>query len=230
MEFHYDWDRTEDFWFYGELLGKNAGRFKYAEKIISLNGVGRSGKTKQALLLSSGGYGVPCPMYTIRDRFVNQVYSSMRRTKEQKSVDVLGISSIAWLAAEFHWRVKPLINCGQTVILDHYIADYYVDMLAGCGNINLFMDFLEGASMPGFQMGKHFFLDIDYDTYKSRGEREDLLGGGELKDELEVEKKFFINRRRRYLDLVDQGFLIHINGSDTPENVYDEIRSKIKET
>ena len=43
-------------------------------------------------------------------------------------VEVLGMPTLAWLTSYFHKEVKPRQK-NYVVVLDHYIADFYVDML-----------------------------------------------------------------------------------------------------
>ena len=220
MMFHYDCFRKEDSWFSPQ---------KYSDKkIISLNGLGRSGKTTQAQRLAKSNLGIHCTMYALRDKFIRDVYSGLKRTEEQKCVEVLGIPSIAWLAAEFHWRVKPLINGGQTIIMDHYIADFYVDMLPDCDDVGVFLDFVSRMEMPDFGIGKHFYIDISYAEYLKRSNREDLVGGGKLKGEMVVPETDFKGRRERYMKLVDGGHLIYIDGCKDERGVFEDITRGIE--
>ena len=84
-------------------------------------------------------------------------------------VEVLGIPSLAWLTAYFHLRVKPLLLGGSIIVFDHYLGDYYADMLSGA-NIEIFRCFVrENLVIPDFDQGTHFYLDIDdHETYQNR--------------------------------------------------------------
>ena len=58
---------------------------------------------------------------------------------------------------------------GTTVVLDHYIGDYYADMLAAV-DIEDFRSLVrEDLAIPDFDQGTHFYLDIDdHEMYKCR--------------------------------------------------------------
>ena len=219
MNFHYDIVVDEDFWY----------RLRSKESIISLNGPSRSGKTTQAMKLVEWGHGVHCPMYTLRDRFCSDIYDHLERLDTQKNVEVLGIASIPWMIAEFHWRVKPLIMKGMPLIMDHYLWDCCVDMLEDLDDLERFVDFLEHIKMPVGSIGKHFYIDIDYPTYLSRGGRDDLIGGGKLEGEVEVPEDFFLQRRERYQNLVERGYLIYIDGMHSTGSVGASITSYLND-
>ena len=225
MMFHYDYPRAEDSWFYPK---EHKGKHLFNKKIISLNGLGRAGKTTQSLKLSKSNLGIPCIMYALRDRFFKDFYSILQRTEDQGKAEVLGMPSIAWLAAEFHWRVKPLLNSGKTVIMDHYIADFYADMLPDCDDVGAFLAFVRLMKMPDFGIGKHFYIDIPYAEYLKRSNREDLVGGEKLKGETVVRESSFKGRRKRYMELVDGGHLIYIDGCKDEQDVFEDITRGIE--
>lgn len=204
-------------------LSKRGGR----ESIISLNGCGRAGKTTQAQLLCEAKIGVHAPLWTVRDKFDRDVYAFLGHDPERRALEILGAAGMAWIGFEYHWRIKPLLLEGYTVILDHYLADYYVESLVDCPDISVLESFVRHARLPRFEHGFHFYIDINYDTYRDRADRKDLIGGGPLTHEIEVPEHIFNDRRNQYQKLVNSGHLIKIDGMQSKEDVHNEIVGRL---
>ena len=139
-------------------------------------------------------------------------------------VEVLGIPTLAWLTAYFHKEVKQLQE-NYTIVLDHYIADFYVDVLKGC-EPDKFQNFVKNhLGIPHFNQGLHFYLDIDYKTYENRWNRDK-----ETNREYKVPQKEFEVRRGRYQELCNLKYLKCINTIGvSKEEVAEEIRKKISQ-
>ena len=190
--------------------------------IITFNGQGRSGKSTQAeeLVKSKPEKYIYAYSHTLRDNFVNKFYGQLTRSEQQFQIEVLGIPWLAWLTADFHWRVKPLLLRGNFIVFDHYLGDYYADMLPNGTAENFQCYVRENLAIPHFKHGTHFYLDIDYDTYKARSNRP--------QDEwFTVNSVDFKARRARYQELCSLGYLICIDATKCPDIVFEEIRSHL---
>ena len=141
-----------------------------------------------------------------------------RTCKKLYDVEVLGHPSLVWLAANFYKKAKPLLLSGTGIVLDHYLGDYYADMLAGI-DIKDFLSFVrDDLAIPDFDQGTHFYLDIDYKTYKKRWwERE----GTDPPVTLGIFKK----RRERYKELCELTPLECIDSTRSENVVAEEIQN-----
>ena len=193
--------------------------------IITFNGQGRSGKTTQAKRLVAAKPGSNVETYTyvlghaLRDHFKQNFYDQhLQRSSEQLQVEVLGIPSLPWLTAYFHWKIKPLLLEGSIIVFDHYLGDYYADMLPD-GDAEKFQNFVKNSlAIPHFEHGTHFYLDIDYDTYQERGKKRK---GTEW---FTVERTIFEERRTRYHELCNLGYLTRIDAKESEETISKHIQ------
>ena len=212
--------------------------------IITFNGQGLSGKSTQSkrLVESDDRKYKRIHSYTLRSVFREEIYNALGRKETcitypeghcqtLYEVEVLGIPSLAWLTACFHKEVKPRQEENYIVVLDHYIGDFYTNMLT-CFDPDKFQCFVKDhLGIPHFKQGIHFYLDIDYDTYLDRWEKVEEAEPHKRR-ELKVEKEDFEARRGRYKELCDKGYLEYINavdvsGLDEKESV-NEVTKKIK--
>lgn len=201
-------------------------------KIITFNGQGCSGKTTQSKLLveSDDGKYKPIHSYKLRSNFKKHFYKELGSMntcikyldesgtcKPLYQVEVYGIPTLAWLTAHFYKEVKPLMLKGSIVVLDHYLGDYYANMLAGV-DIEKFRSFVcEHLAIPDFDQGIHFYLDIDYDTYQNRWRKREGT-------DPPVSPSIFKERRGRYLELYKKGYLKCINATGTSK---DKVAEKV---
>lgn len=199
--------------------------------IITFNGQGCSGKSTQSnriAKLNPQKYKYFLS-YKLREDFENKVYKELGRKETcitypkghcQKlyEVEVLGIPSLAWLTAYFHWKVKPFMCGGTTVVLDHYLGDTYADVLQNfCAS--KFQRFVKDhLGIPHFKQGIHFYLDIDYKTYKDRWCKREGT-------DPPVTEQIFEDRHGRYIELCDKGYLKCIDAGDGDVN---KVAEKIK--
>ena len=213
-------------------------------KIITFNGQGLSGKSTlscRIAKLDKEKYK-HFHSHTLRRKFRDEIYKEFGgmdtcikyldesgTCKKLYEVEVLGFASLAWLTTYFHKEVKPS-QADYTVVLDHYIGDFYVDMLIGY-DPDKFQNFVKDhLGIPHFKQGIHFYLDIDYETYQNRWEKDKEKHPRDL----EVNEKDFEARRGRYKELCDKGYLEFIDAVDmsdlSPEEsvkkVAEEIRKK----
>ena len=211
-------------------------------KIITFNGQGLSGKSTQSRLLVKSNEEKYRRIYSykLREDFENKVYESLNRKntcikylnpdvpdQTLHMVEVLGIPTLAWLTAYFHKEVKQLQE-NYTIVLDHYIADFYVNMLKGY-EAEKFQSFVKNhLGIPHFKQGIHFYLDIDYETYKDRWKRTKETN---LRD-LKVNEKDFEERRGRHKELCGKGYLEYIDATDmsglSPEKSVNKVAEEIK--
>ena len=193
--------------------------------IVSFNGQGRSGKTTQAKRFVKAKSNSDPDKYlyvlchTLRDKFKKKFYDQLKRSDKQLQQEVIGIPSLPWLVADFHWRIKPLLLRDYFIVYDHYLADYYADMLPDI-SAEIFQSYVrENLAIPHFKHGTHFYLDIDYDTYQSRGKNRE---GTEW---FTVDSKdLFEERRTRYQELCDLGYLKKVNANADIDTVFEDIR------
>ena len=199
-------------------------------KIITFNGQGCSGKTTQSkrLVESDDGKYKRIHSYKLRSDFKKHFYPELRcmntcikyldksgTCKPLHQVEVSGIPTLAWLTAHFYKEVKPHMVKGSIVVLDHYLGDYYADMLADV-DIEIFRSFVrEHLAIPDFDQGIHFYLDIDYDTYQNRWRKREGT-------EPPVSPSIFKERRGRYLELYKKGYLKCINATGASEDTIAE--------
>ena len=67
--------------------------------------------------------------HNLRDKFKKKFYDQLKRSDKQLQQEVIGIPSLPWLVADYHWNIKPLLLKDHFIVYDHYLADYYADML-----------------------------------------------------------------------------------------------------
>ena len=204
---------------------------KQSCKIITFNGQGCSGKTTQSRLLVKSNEEKYRRIYSykLREDFEEKVYESLCRrdtcikypdsdTPDQTlhMVEVLGIPTLAWLMAQFYKEVKPLQE-NYIVVLDHYIGDFYADMLKGFDPAK-FQNFVKDhLGIPHFKQGTHFYLDIDYNTYQDRwGKREGTKPP--------VLSCTFEERRKRYKELCELKYLKCIDATANADGVFEQIQ------
>ena len=208
------------------------------DNIITFNGQGCSGKTTQVKILAkSDKKKYECiHSYELRRKFKEKVYektegmdTSIKYLNENGTckklyhVEVLGIPSIAWLTAYFHLRVKPLLLGGSIVVLDHYIGDYYADMLASV-DIEDFRSLVrEDLAIPDFDQGTHFYLVIDdHEMYKCRWRKREEKKhpkNPEKRRKPPVTPSVFEERRERYEKLCELKLLKRINATVCEDEV-----------
>lgn len=196
--------------------------------IITFNGQGRSGKTTQAKRLVTAKFGSHTEAYVyvlshaLRDHFKQNFYDPhLQRSPEQLQVEVLGIPSLSWLTAYFHWKIKPLLLDGSIIVFDHYLGDYYAGILPD-GDAEKLQNYVKNnLAIPHFDQGTHFYLDIDYCTYVKRGKKRK---GTEW---FTVKEKIFEERRARYQKLCDLKYLTPIDATADEDAVFEEIQSSL---
>ena len=206
--------------------------------IVTFNGQGCSGKTTQVKLLAkSNKEKYECiHSYELRRKFTEKVYektegmdTSIKYLNENGTckklyhVEVLGHPSFAWLIANFYKEVKPLMLRGTTVVLDHYIGDYYADMLASV-DIEDFRSLVrEDLAIPDFDQGTHFYLDIDdHEMYKCRWRKREEKKhpkNPEKRRKPPVTPSVFEERRERYQELCELTPLKCINATMCEDEV-----------
>ena len=197
--------------------------------IISFNGQGRSGKTTQAKRFVEAKSNSDPDKYryvlchNLRDKFKKKFYDQLKRSDKQLQQEVIGIPSLPWLVADFHWRIKPLLLRDYFIVYDHYLADYYADMLPDI-SAEIFQSYVrENLAIPHFKHGTHFYLDINFDTYQERGYSRK---GTEW---FTVDSKdLFEERRARYQELCDLSYLQPINANANEDSVFEEIQKVLK--
>ena len=153
---------------------RNCVRAGKKNNIITFNGQGRSGKTTHAKRFVEAKSNSDTDKYlyvlchTLRDNFKKKFYDQLDRSDKQLQQEVIGIPSLPWLVADFHWNIKPRLLEDYFIVYDHYLADYYADMLPDI-SAEIFQSYVkENLAIPHFKHGNHFYLDIDFDTYQEQ--------------------------------------------------------------
>ena len=209
-------------------------------QIITFNGQGCSGKTTQSKLLveSDKGKYKRIHSYKLRSVFRDEIYNELGRKETcitypkgncqtLYEVEVLGIPTLAWLTAQFYKKVKPLQEKDYIVVFDHYIGDFYADMLAGV-NVEKFQSFVcKHLAIPNFNQGIHFYLDIDdHRIYQERWRKREEKKPRKERRDPPVTLKIFEERRERYQKLCELTPLICINATGASK---DKIAEKVAE-
>ena len=200
---------------------------KRPRHVIALNGSKCCGKTSIANLLEEAGYGFVINFFETRDMFYNELYQYLDR-EHLKQHEVNGASSLGWFALDYHWRVKRYADHkGLNMVFDHYLADYWVQMLGAPNAFEAFTTLIMNLQLPSFQHGHHFYLDIDYDTYLHRREqRHKELP--DIPDTRIIERDLYERRRSHYRKLVDAGWLTEIDATQSKEKVFKAITKQVK--
>lgn len=191
------------------------------DNIITFNGQGCSGKSTQSKCLAkSNENGKKYKLfhsYELRSNFDKNLYTELGSMKtcikyldengtckSLYEVEVIGIPTLAWLTAHFYKEVKPRMSEGYIVVLDHYLGDYYADMLAGV-DIEKFRSFVrEHLAIPDFDQGTHFYLDIDnHEIYQERWCKREEKKPPQKRKKPPVTLKIFEERRERYQKLCE---------------------------
>lgn len=193
--------------------------------LITINGQGSSGKTTLCQKLEAEGVGIEFNMYKTRDRFQREIYDKLQRTQEEMNAEVFGMPSLVWQALEFHWHVKPLLNAGHTMILDHYLGDFIADMLPDLQDLKAFETYVTSIQLPWFHKTISFYLDMDYDTYIERhtSRKHRLKKSTEIARKNFVPEKYFDDRRKRYRKLVELGYLFEIDARQNIDTIFSEV-------
>lgn len=189
------------------------------ENIITFNGQGSAGKSTQAkrLVKIRSGLYTYVLAHALRDDFKKNFYDQLNRP-EQLGIEVLGFPSLPWLTAYFHWQLKPILLNGSILVFDHYLGDHYADMLPS-GSAEKFQNFVKNSlGIPDFDHGIHFYLDVDYCTYREREkERTEKWTEPEGKDN-------FNRRRDQYKELCKLGYLECIDATMCKDAVAEKIQ------
>ena len=196
------------------------------QNIITFNGQGRSGKSTQVkrLVKTDPDKYIKVPSHTLRDNFKNNLYGKLARSDWQLQQEVVGIPSLPWMVADFHWRIKPLLLKGRTIVFDHYLGDYYADMLPN-GYAEEFQNYVKkNLAIPHFKHGVHFYLDIDYDTYRERGKNRKGTEWFSVGS-----KALFEERRARYHELCDLKYLNCIDATKDEKTVEQTVTKQVQE-
>ena len=202
-------------------------RDKYS--IITLNGQGNAGKTTIGKQLHEDGFGIIANAYRSRDRFQRKFYANLQRSHEQQNIEVFGIPSFAWIGLEFHHKIKHFLNAGHSIILDHYLGDYYVDMLSELEDMSLFRALCVDVGIPWFTKTFSVYLDIDYDTYCERHDTRshDLAINTKIAEKNFVDEDLFNARRKRYHALVERKLLKCVDATQDIDKVYIKVKKML---
>ena len=209
------------------------------DNIITFNGPGCSGKSTQSEQLAkpnSKKYK-HFHSHTLRREFREEIYKELvcmdtcikyldgsGTCKTLYQVEVLGFPSLAWLTAYFHWKIKPLQE-NYIVVLDHYIGDFYIDMLKGLAPSKFQCFVKDHLGIPHFNQGIHFYLDIDYETYEHRWENREKTDP--RPDRIKVDRPTFKKRRKRYKELCELKYLKCIDARPCEQKVTDAIQKHL---
>ena len=210
-------------------------------RIITFNGQGCSGKSTQVKRIAESNKEKykRIHSYELRRHFREKVYKKTEgmdtcikylnengTCKKLYDVEVLGHPSLAWLVANFYKEVEPLMLRDTTVVLDHYLGDYYADMLACIDDIEDFLSFVrEDLAIPDFDQGTHFYLDINYETYQNRWRKREERKPPQERTEPPVTLEIFEDRRGRYRELCKLGHLECINAIVCKDEVAKKIET-----
>ena len=210
------------------------------DNIITFNGQGRSGKSTHAKRFVKTKSGSNLKIYTyvlayaLRDHFKKDFYEKHLQRKDVyiktsndncpklMNVEVLGLPSLPWLATYFHWKVKPLLLDNSIIVFDHYLGDYYAEMLPD-GDAEKFQSFVKNSlGIPHFENGIHYSLDINYCTYQEREKNRKGTEWSTVDSEA-----LFEDRRARYQELCNLGYLTCIDATVSEGEVFEQIQASL---
>lgn len=190
------------------------------KNLFSLNGQSRSGKTTQALKIKSKEIEMR-NIYQLRDR-------AMKAMKIDIMESISLSSSMGWFVADWHIRLKPILD-NKHLLLDHYLADFIVlcdDYKKSYDTIEKFCK--KNADIPTFEEGMHFYLDLDYKTYKERSNRVNYYPNSKQQiKEVLVPEALFDMRRVRYLWLCSNTPLVKIEGRREVKDITESLRVRM---
>ena len=200
--------------------------------VISLNGSKAAGKSTLANNLKDAGVGSVYGFYDLRYHFQIEFLPVI----QPDAAADFGIrnwklsSALLCFALDWHRMIKN--NNTKCLIFDHYYADYLVQQLSSVKEIDCVLDIIDFFQLPSFTEGYHFFIDASYDNYLIR--REQRIKDRRIKDRPKYQRdiniiteKTYHKRRDMYLELVDMGYLIHIDANHSPEHVCQMVREHI---
>lgn len=218
MKEYYEFDREE-----------NIDNLARSKRIIALNGSKCSGKSTIADLLVQKGYGFSVNFFGLRDHFDQFFYNHLNR-KNLHLREVMAASSIGWFLADYHWKVLPYLEENNGVIFDHYLADYWVQILGEWKYYDKCKQFLIDMNLPTFDHGHHFYLDVDYDVYLERRVKRlaDKDFPHDYEDILPIE--LYNLWRVQYQKMVDEGLLIKVDANKPAKEVRSDIEAVICDT
>lgn len=182
--------------------------------MISINGIKASGKTLLAAALETAGHGKLVSFFSGRWKFEQKflpLASKLEKGEFRKN------STVAMFGIEWHRSLK---HSQVPLIFDHYYPDHWVFGLEGFNWFEL-KRFVKFYELPWLDEGKHFFLDIDYETYRARKELRNIPGEGFFKE------PEFEDWRNLYHFLVDEEVLIKIDATQDPLSVFQEVYSHL---
>ena len=192
------------------------------DKYISLNGSKAVGKSTLAASLSEAGYGSVVEFYRERYNFQQRfldVFDPDIDVQAWKRHTALLFFGLAWHGHEKHTH--------GGVIFDHYYPDYLVQQLGSVKEIDALNELIACYELPPLNEGFHFFIDADYETYLARREQRIESNPHYRRDKRRIRKERFLKRQRRYMELVDMGYLIRIDANADKQTVFNAVRKHI---
>lgn len=194
------------------------------DKYISLNGSKAVGKSTLAASLSEAGYGSVVEFYRERYNFQQRfldVFDPDIDVQAWKRHTALLFFGLVWHRHEKHTQ-------GDRVIFDHYYPDYLVQQLGSVKEIDVLNELIACYELPPLNEGFHFFIDADYETYLARREGRIESNPHYRRDKRRIKKERFQKRQRRYMELVDMGYLIRIDANGDKATVLRSVERVLK--
>lgn len=194
-----------------------------SDKYISLNGSKAVGKSTLAASLSEKGYGSVVEFYRERYNFQKRFLDVF-----DPDIDVQAWkrhTALLFFSLDWHRYLKHINN---RLIFDHYYPDYLVQQLGSLKEIDALNELIACYELPPLNEGFHFFIDADYETYLARREKRIEANPHYRRDKTRIKKESFLKRQRRYMELVDMGYLIRIDANGDKATVLRSVEQIIK--
>lgn len=193
------------------------------DKYISLNGSKAVGKSTLAASLSAAGYGSVVEFYRERYNFQQRFLDVF-----DPDIDVQGWkrhTALLFFLIDWHRNLRHIQG---SLIFDHYYPDYLVQQLGSLKEIDALNELIACYELPPLNAGFHFFIDADYETYLARREKRIESNPHYRRDKRRIRKERFLKRQRRYMELVDMGYLIRIDANGDESTVLRSVERVLK--
>ena len=210
---------------------------KMAGFFISFEGIDKSGKSTQAMLLAEDLYDRGYDVLVTSEPGATQLGVHLRALMRNWSKKTLGMNVLDGRAEMFlfsadraqhvHEVIMPALNEGKVVISDRYVDSTWAYQGYGRGvdvrNWDVIQDVATGGVMPD----QTFWMDVDVETARQRG----LGVGWDRWDHIEMEGGEFFERVRQGFKRIwemNSRRIFRVDGARGVGVVFEDVKKKIE--